>query len=63
MCESSNEGTVKVAKTKERTDVLNFGWYRPIFYACNFNQVHACHPLFNDYPQVINAGGVKGALR
>jgi hypothetical protein len=24
--------------------------------------IHVCHPLFNDYPQVINARGVKDAF-
>jgi hypothetical protein len=56
MCESSNKRPVKIAESEERTYVLNFGWCGPIFDSRNFNGVHACHPLFNDYPQVINAG-------
>ena len=38
---------------QKRADVLNFGWPGPVSYALYFYWVHACHPLFNDYPQII----------
>ena len=40
-------------------NVLNFFQCWPVFDACNFNQVHASHPLFKDYPQVIDTGDVE----
>jgi hypothetical protein len=50
VCKTSNERPVKIAKAQKRSDILNFGGHRPIFYACNFYGVHACYPLFKDYP-------------
>ena len=41
---------------------LNFFGYLPVFDARNFYQVHASHPLFKDYPQVIDTWGVEDAL-
>ena len=55
MRESSDEGSVEVAKAQKRVDVLNFGWPWPISYTLYFYRVHACRPLFNDYPQIINS--------
>jgi hypothetical protein len=43
-------------------DILNFDWCWPIFNACDFYRVHACHPLFNDYPQLIDTWCVKEAF-
>jgi hypothetical protein len=40
-------------------DVLNRGRCRPVFDAGNFDRVHASHPLFKDYPQVINTRGME----
>jgi hypothetical protein len=40
VCKTSNEGTVKIAEAKQRADILNFAWCRPIFDACNFCWVH-----------------------
>ncbi len=37
-------------------------WCWPVFYACDFYWVHACHPLFKDYPQVIHGGCMEHAL-
>jgi hypothetical protein len=62
MGESLNKRTVKIAKPKKRAYILNFGWCGPVFDAHNFYRFHVCHPLFNDYPQVINAGGMKCAF-
>ena len=46
----------------KRADVLyTFGGW-PVLYTCNFHWIHTCHPLFKDYPQVINGGSVKDAL-
>ena len=53
MCEASDEWSVKVAKSQKRADILNFGLPGPVSYALYFYWVHACHPLFNDYPQII----------
>ena len=52
--EAFDKRPVKIAKTKEGTYVLNFGWHRPVFYTLYFYRVHVCHPLFNDYPQIIH---------
>ncbi len=34
----------------------------PCVYASNFYRVHACHPLFKDYPQVIHGGHMEKAF-
>ena len=62
MGKTSNEGPVKIAKTQEGANVFDFGGNRPIFDARNFRGVHACHPLFKDYPQVIDRRGMERAL-
>src|ERR1700761_5528249 len=61
-CESPDESTIKVAKTQKRTNVLDLVWRGPVFDGCDFDRVHRCHPLFKDYPQVINARGVEDAF-
>jgi hypothetical protein len=43
-------------------DILNRGRCRPVLDARDLNRVHASHPLFKDYPQVINTRGVEDAL-
>ena len=62
MRESSDEGSVEVAKTQKRADILNFGWPWPISYPLYFYGVHACHPLFNDYPQIIYSRRMEDAF-
>src|SRR6202453_2034509 len=62
MGKTSNERPVKIAKTQEGANVFDFGGNRPIFNACNFRGVHACHPLFKDYPQVIDRRCMECAL-
>jgi hypothetical protein len=62
MCKSPDKRPVKIAKPEKRAYVLYSSGYRPILDSCDFYGVHACHPLFNDYPQVINAGGVECAF-
>ena len=60
--EACNKGAIKIAKTMKRADILYAFGGRPVSYPSNFHQVHTCHPLFKDYPQVINGGGMKRAL-
>ena len=43
-------------------DVFDFCWGRPGFDTGNFYWVHASHPLFKNYPQVIDARDMKTAL-
>src|ERR1700677_2543565 len=62
MGESSDKRSVKIAKPQERANILDFGGYGPVFNARNFGWVHACHPLFKDYPQVIDGRGMECAL-
>src|SRR6202453_4801842 len=60
--ETSNKWSVKIAKTQKGANILDFGGYGPVFYARNFGWVHACHPLFKDYPQVIDGRSMERAL-
>src|ERR1700677_1937660 len=62
MGETANKWSVKIAKTQKGANVLDFGGYGPIFNARNLGGVHACHPLFKDYPQVIDGRGMECAL-
>src|SRR6202453_4139958 len=62
MGESPNKRSVKIAKPQKGANVLDFGGYGPVFNARNFGGVHACYPLFKDYPQVIDRRGMEGAL-
>ena len=62
MGKTSNKGPVKVAKPQEGANIFDFGGDRPIFDTRNFCGVHACHPLFKDYPQVIDRRGMERAL-
>src|SRR5580692_5307540 len=50
---------VKVAETEERVYIFHCFWCRPVFDARNFDRVHASHPLFKDYPQVIDTRGME----
>ena len=60
--ESFDEWPVKVAKTEKRMYVLNFDGCGPVSYTFHFYGVHACHPLFNDYPQIIHMGHIENAF-
>src|ERR1700677_1054200 len=62
MGESSNKRSVKIAKPQKGANVLDFGGYGPVFNARYFGGVHACYPLFKDYPQVIYGRGMERAL-
>src|SRR6202453_5480095 len=62
MRKSANKGPVKIAETQKRADIFDFVGYGPVFNARNFGRVHACYPLFKDYPQVIYGRGMEGAL-
>ncbi len=62
MSEAFDEGAIKIEKAH---CPLYFGdifgrW--PCVYAHNFYRVHACHPLFKDYPQVIHGGRMEEAF-
>src|ERR1700761_1771155 len=59
---SPDKCAIKVAKTQKRTNVLDLVWRGPVFDRRDFNGVHACHPLFKDYPQVIDARGMENAF-
>src|ERR1700677_4641793 len=62
MGETPNERPVKVAKAQKGSNILYFGGRWPVFYSCNFRGIHACYPLFKDYPQVIYGRGMESAL-
>src|SRR6266702_722863 len=62
MRKSFDEGAVKVEKAYHSPYFCDvFGCWPPID-SCNFYGVHACHPLFKDYPQVIHGGHMEEAL-
>ncbi len=54
MGEAFNERTVKIEKAYCPSYFSNVLGCWPCVYACDFYWVHACHPLFKDYPQVIH---------
>src|ERR1700677_4724526 len=62
MRKSANKRPVKIAKTQKGPNILYFVGYGPILYSCDFCGVHACYPLFKDYPQVIYRWGMERAL-
>src|ERR1700677_3397006 len=62
MGESPNKRSVKIAKPQKGTNFFDFGGVGPVFNARNFGGVHACHPLFKDYPQVIDGRGMERSL-
>jgi len=57
-----DKGAIKIAKAQERANVLNLVWHGPVSDRCNFDRVHTCHPLFKDYPQVIDTRGMENTL-
>src|ERR1700677_745524 len=62
MRKSANKGPVKITEAQKGADVFDFVGYGPVFNARNFGRIHACYPLFKDYPQVIYGRGMEGAL-
>src|SRR6266702_995599 len=59
MGEAFNERMVKIEKAYGPLYFSDgFGRW-PRVYACDFHRVHACHPLFKDYPQVIHGGHME----
>src|ERR1700677_4432005 len=62
MGESWDQRSVKMAKGEEAPHSLDFGGCGPIFNARDLCRVHACYPLFKDYPQVIYRRGMESAL-
>src|ERR1700735_1677542 len=57
-----DESAIKIAETQKRTNILDFDRRWPVFDACNLDRIHASHPLFKDYPQVIYSRGMENAL-
>ena len=57
--ETSDKGTIKIAKAQKGADILDLYWHRPVLNTCNFDGVHVSHPLFKDYPQVIYMQGME----
>ena len=49
------EYVVKIAEPQEHMDVRDILRFWPLSNTVDFYQVHASHPLFKDYPQVIDA--------
>ena len=43
-------------------NVLDLDRRWPVFDTRNFDWIHVSHPLFKDYPQVIDLGGMEDAL-
>src|SRR6266702_1017291 len=62
MCESLDEGAVKIEKAHCSSYFCDVLWHLPSFDPSNFYGVHACHPLFKDYPQVIHGWHMEQAL-
>jgi len=62
MHEAFDEGAVKIEKAYCPSYFRDVFGYWPHVYAHDFYGVHACHPLFKDYPQVIHGGRMEKAL-
>src|SRR6266702_3739563 len=62
MCKPLDEGAVKVKKTYCPPYFCDVLGRRPSINTCRFYRVHACHPLFKDYPQVIHGWCMEEAL-
>src|SRR6266702_6413073 len=60
--EAFNERAVKIEKSYCPSYFGNVLGRWPCVYTCNFYWVHACHPLFKDYPQVNHGGRMERAL-
>src|SRR6266702_2417871 len=62
MGKALNERVVKIEESKNFLDFHDVCWCRPGFNSSTFYWVHACHPLFKDYPQVIHGWCMECAL-
>ena len=62
MGKTVNELVVKIAEAQKGADIFDLCWGGPVFDARNFYWDHASHPLFKNYPQVINTGNMKMAF-
>src|ERR1700744_1814711 len=56
------EHAIIVAKAKKGASVGKVFACWPVSYAFDFDGVHACHPPFKDYPQVIDAGRMENTF-
>src|SRR6266702_2073013 len=62
MCKSLDEGTVEIKKTYGPPYFRDIFGRGPSVDSCHFYRVHACHPLFKDYPQVIHGWRMEEAF-
>src|SRR6266702_5598495 len=62
MCKSLHEGVVKIEKAHRFLYFGDICWCGPHVDTCDFYWVHACHPLFKDYPQVIHGWHMEKAF-
>src|SRR6266702_2390543 len=62
MGKAFNKRAVKIEKAYCPLYFGDVFGYWPLVYARNFYWVHACHPLFKDYPQVIHGRRMEGAF-
>src|SRR6266571_7726635 len=62
VCKSLHERVVKIEKAHRFSYFSDIHWCGPLVNAHNFYQVHVCHPLFKDYPQVIHGWHMEKAL-
>ena len=63
MGKTADKLVVKIAEPQKGADIFDFCWGGPVLDARNFYQVHASHPLFKHYPQVINVGNMEVTFR
>ncbi len=62
MCEAFDEGAIKIEKAYCPSYFCDVFGCWPHVYSHNFYRVHACHPLFKDYPQVIHGRCMEEAF-
>src|SRR6266702_5236457 len=62
MGKAFNEQAIKIEKAYCPSYFCDIFGRWPCVYACDFYWVHACHPLFKDYPQVIHGRHMECAL-
>ena len=62
MGEAFDEGAIEIEKAYCPSYFGDVFGRWPCVYARDFYQVHACHPLFKDYPQVIHRGCMERAF-
>ena len=50
-----NETPVEIRKTKERLNVFNLPWHRPILDGLNFGRIHGEAVFREDEPQIVDS--------